>query len=119
MPNNEIVFDVVDTIGVIAKYQTGWKKEVNLISWNNGPAKIDIRDWDPDHLHMSKGVTLHTDEAKRLAMLLKKHFETGRYSRPAQQEAATQTQAPEPPILEREEAAPPQEETAPALEQLS
>ena len=74
MANNEIVFDVVSKIGVISKYPTGWLKEVNLISWNNGPAKVDIRDWDPEHEHMSKGVTLHDDEARKLLSLLGKHF---------------------------------------------
>lgn len=74
MANNEIVFDVVEEIGTITNYSTGWKKEVNLISWNNGPAKVDIRDWDPGHLHMSKGITLHDDEARKLLMLLKRHY---------------------------------------------
>ena len=26
----------------------GWRKEVNLISWNDAPAKVDIRNWKPD-----------------------------------------------------------------------
>jgi hypothetical protein len=29
------------------------------------------RDWDPNHEHMSRGVTLHKDEAKKLFELLK------------------------------------------------
>lgn len=74
MENNEIVFNVVEGIGTITKYSTGWQKEVNLISWNNGPAKVDIRDWDPEHLHMSKGITLYDDEARKLLMLLKNHY---------------------------------------------
>ena len=26
----------------------GWRKEVKLSSWNDAPAKIDIRNWKPD-----------------------------------------------------------------------
>ena len=40
----EISFNICQKIGVIASYQSGWKKEANLVEWNGGPAKIDIRD---------------------------------------------------------------------------
>ena len=26
----------------------GYRKEINLISWKDAPAKIDIRNWKPD-----------------------------------------------------------------------
>ena len=74
MANNEIVFDVKKNIGTISKSSTGWLKEVNLISWNNGQPKVDIRDWDPEHLHMSKGITLRDEEAKSLSDLLVEYF---------------------------------------------
>ena len=32
--NREIFFDIVEKIGVIASYSTGWNKEVNRVSWN-------------------------------------------------------------------------------------
>lgn len=99
MANNEIVFDVVENIGVIAKYPTGWNKEVNLISWNNGTAKVDIRDWDPDHLHMSKGVTLHTDEAMRLVAMLTDHFEAKAKMNVPEEEPKVETSS-EPPAEE-------------------
>lgn len=72
---NEIVFDVKENIGVVSKSATGWLREVNLISWNNGPAKVDIRDWDQDHLHMSKGITLREDEAQKVMELLRCYFD--------------------------------------------
>ena len=68
--NGEIEFRVVDRVGVIASYQTGWNKELNIISWNGGNPKFDIRDWDPEHEHMSRGVTLHEQEAEKLLGLL-------------------------------------------------
>lgn len=64
---NEINFEVVEKIGVINKYPTGWTKELNLIAWNGGKPKLDLRDWDEEHEHMSRGITLHVDEAKTLS----------------------------------------------------
>lgn len=60
----EISFDIVEEIGVLTTYTTGWSKELNLVSWNGGAPKYDIRDWSPDHLRMSRGVTLHEKEMR-------------------------------------------------------
>lgn len=74
MDNNnnqkEFTYEIKEYIGVIANQQTGWKKELNLVSWNGTAAKYDIRDWDPEHEHMSKGITLHADEMKKLLELM-------------------------------------------------
>ena len=64
--NREITFEIVEHIGVLQEYPTGWMKEVNLVSWNGNPAKVDIRDWDPSHERMSKGITLSLEEAHKL-----------------------------------------------------
>ena len=69
-----ISFNICQKIGVIATYQTGWKKEVNLVEWNDGPAKFDIRDWDPSHTHMGKGITMYREEADRLRWILYRYF---------------------------------------------
>ena len=45
---------------------------MNLVSWNNGNPKYDIRDWAPDHEKMGKGTTLTEAEAKILKTLLQK-----------------------------------------------
>lgn len=66
----EIVFEIVNHVGVIATYASGWKKELNVVSWNNSTPKYDIRDWDPEHKHMSRGITLHEEELKTLASLI-------------------------------------------------
>lgn len=73
--SNEVHFDIVKHIGVISNYPTGWTKEVNRVRWNNGPAKIDIREWDQQHRYASRGTTLLDSEAKRLAMFLNDEFE--------------------------------------------
>ncbi len=63
-------YEIVEEIGVLSENSKGWKKELNRISWNGAEAKLDIRDWAPDHEKMGKGITLTEDEAKELYMLL-------------------------------------------------
>ena len=67
----EISFEVKEHLGVIKPYPTGWNKELNVVSWNNGTAKYDIRDWDMNHEHMSRGITLHVDEMRKVCEILK------------------------------------------------
>ncbi len=66
----EINFEIKETVGVIAESAKGWKKELNLISWNGKEAKYDLREWSPEHEKMGKGVTLSNDELKALKDLL-------------------------------------------------
>lgn len=66
----EITFEIVEKIGVIAEYPTGWQKEINRVAWNDMEPKYDIRDWSPDHDHMSRGLTLHENEMQKLRELL-------------------------------------------------
>lgn len=71
----QINYEVVENIGTLATYKSGWRKELNLISWNEGKPKLDIRDWDPDHEHMSRGITLHESEAEILCDLLSRRIQ--------------------------------------------
>jgi hypothetical protein len=66
----DITFDVVKHFGVISEEKGGWKKELNLVSWNGRAPKLDVRDWAPEHGKMGKGITLTADEAAKLAELL-------------------------------------------------
>lgn len=70
----DFAFNIKEHIGVINTYSTGWSKELNLVEWNGNNAKFDIRDWEPSHEHMSRGITLRSDEAKILAGLIFKFF---------------------------------------------
>ncbi len=72
----EFTFLIEKKLGVINTSSTGWKKELNIVQWNGGNSKYDVRDWDPEHEHMSKGITLREDEARKLAELLWDHFST-------------------------------------------
>lgn len=66
----DIKFEIKENTGVLSEAAKGWKKELNLISWNDKEAKYDIRDWDPEHKKMGKGVTLNIDELKALKEIL-------------------------------------------------
>lgn len=63
-------YEIVEELGVLSEYGAGKTKELNLISWNDRPAKYDIREWTPNHERMGKGVTLTPDELKSLKELL-------------------------------------------------
>lgn len=72
--SQEITFNIKQHLGVLEKSQSGWTKEVNLVEWNGKPAKLDIREWDPDHEHMSRGVTLRRNETLTLLEILIRSF---------------------------------------------
>lgn len=65
MPD-KVTFEIKAQLGVLTEYPTGWKKEMNMVSWNGNAAKIDIRDWDPEHEKMSRGITLNEKEVANL-----------------------------------------------------
>lgn len=69
-----VKFDIEKHIGVIAEKSRGWNRELNIVSWNGGEAKYDIRDWDESHEKMSKGITFTEDEGVALLTLLKEEL---------------------------------------------
>lgn len=71
---NNIRVEIKKHIGVLSEKGSGWKKELNIVSWNNGEAKFDIREWSEDHERMSRGITLTDEEAEELKELLEKVF---------------------------------------------
>ena len=78
--NREISFVIEKRLGVLSTSENGWRKELNLVSWNGKPAKLDIREWSPDHTRMAKGITLRSEEARLLQRALYRWF-TG-YGKP-------------------------------------
>ncbi len=63
----DITYTIVKEIAVLSEKSNGWTKQLNLISWNNGEPKYDIRDWAPEHEKMGKGVTLTPAELQCLS----------------------------------------------------
>ena len=45
---SDLKYNIVKKIGVLSKSNSGWGKELNLISWNDRDAKYDLRDWSAD-----------------------------------------------------------------------
>ncbi len=69
---SDIKYKIKGSIGIISESSKGWKKELNLISWNDKEAKYDLRDWDMEHKKMGKGITLSIEELKNLNKFLMK-----------------------------------------------
>lgn len=67
---SSIQFEIVRKIGTLSESPRGWKRELNLISWNGRAPKYDLRDWAPDGEKMGKGITLSTEDLKALKKLL-------------------------------------------------
>ncbi|GEQ33206.1 YdbC family protein [Marinilactibacillus psychrotolerans] len=67
-----IEYEIMEEIGVISESKSGWKKELNIVSWNGKEPKFDIRDWSPDHSKMGKGMTFSVNDLSSLKELLKK-----------------------------------------------
>lgn len=65
-----IKFDIKENYGVLSESKKDWKKELNLVSWNDREPKYDIRDWDPEHEKMSKGLTFTKEELIALRDIL-------------------------------------------------
>lgn len=72
---NQINCEIKKHIGIISESKNGWTKELNLVSWNDNEPKYDIRDWDPKHEKMSRGITLTEEEAYELSIILSGEFE--------------------------------------------
>ncbi len=63
-------YEITDSYGALSESSTGWRKELNRVSWNGNAPKFDIREWSPDHGRMRRGVTFTEEEALELRDLL-------------------------------------------------
>lgn len=66
----DITFEITRHYGVISSEKNGWTREINLVSWNGGEPKFDVRSWNGDHTRMTRGITLSYGEAARLVSVL-------------------------------------------------
>lgn len=62
----EFSYEIIEEIAVLSENNKGWRKELNLVSWNGRPPKFDLRDWAPKHEKMGKGLTLTNEEFEAL-----------------------------------------------------
>jgi hypothetical protein len=70
--DDEIECEIIQSYGVFSAGTKNWNKEVNLVSWNGRPAKIDIRSWQSNHEKCGKGIALTREETEELVKLLNK-----------------------------------------------
>ena len=66
----EMKFEITERIGVLSENAKGWTKELNKVSWNEREPKYDLREWNPDHSRMGKGITLTDEEVETLKAIL-------------------------------------------------
>lgn len=66
----EFTYEIKQEIGKISEARSGWAREVNIVSWNGGAPKLDVRDWSPDHSKMGKGISMTYDELRTLKALI-------------------------------------------------
>ncbi len=67
--DEEFKFEILKTFGEIPGNRK-WKVRLNLISWNGGEPKYDIRTWSEDGQSMGKGISLSRDELLELRKII-------------------------------------------------
>lgn len=76
--SDKITYEIVRHLTVLGTSSGSWNKELNLVSWNGRDAKLDVRDWPPDHGKCGKGITLTYEEAQDLCDALTAYLRGGR-----------------------------------------
>ena len=73
--SKEFSYEIIEEIGQVGSpTASGWSTRLNLISWNGGSPKLDIRSWNEDMSRMGKGVSFSKEDAKDLAILLNSYL---------------------------------------------
>ena len=73
----DIQYEVVKEIAVLSTSDSGYTKEINLISWNGAEPKYDIRSFSPNREKCGKGITLTEAETEKLLAALQKEWNNG------------------------------------------
>ena len=68
-----MTLEVIKKIALISGSEGGFRKELNIVSWNGRDPKYDLRSWSPEGVAL-KGLTLTEDEAKGLQKALNDIF---------------------------------------------
>lgn len=76
-------YEIQEHIGTICTWDNErYSLEVNLISYNDAPAKVDIRRWNRETDTMMKGITMTIQQAVNLGEILLGLKETDENSSP-------------------------------------
>ena len=73
----DIQYEIVKEIAVLSTSDSGYTKEINLISWSGKESKYDIRSFSPNREKCGKGITLTADEAAALLKALQEELNSG------------------------------------------
>ena len=65
----DFTFEITETFGKLPENSNGWAKALNKVSWMGREPKYDLREWNPDHSRMGKGISLTEEEMERLVEL--------------------------------------------------
>ena len=68
-----VEYTIHEHIAVLDRYEgreVPWTREINIVSWNGGQPKFDIREWSSDHRKMSRGITLTEEQAMKMTKAL-------------------------------------------------
>lgn len=71
----DIKYELINEIGVVSERKSGWRKELNRISWAGQEPKYDLREWSENHEKMGKGMTLSEEELRSLYKIIKNEIE--------------------------------------------
>jgi hypothetical protein len=64
-------FELLKQVAVLGESENGrYSTQVNYISYNGKPPKLDIRKWDKQTGKMYKGIALDENEVKELTRVL-------------------------------------------------
>ena len=63
---NNVSFEIVERLVVLKDRKPAWDLELNLVAWNGGEPKYDIREWNEEHTRCGKGITLRLEELQKL-----------------------------------------------------
>ena len=74
MKEKDITCTITREIAVVSENASGWRLELNEVSWNGAAPKLELRRWGPGHDKSGKGVTLTQEEAVGLLKALKKEL---------------------------------------------
>lgn len=61
-----VKYEIKEHLLTLEELKGGWTKELNLVKWNKGIVKYDIRNWDENHTRCSAGVTLTKEQFEML-----------------------------------------------------
>ena len=69
-----VKYEIVETVAKLSR-KGNWTLELNIMRWNDGEPKYDIRSWNEERTKCSKGISLVPGEAHALMQALKERLE--------------------------------------------